>query len=198
MNNEENASTKLAIFALLVGILIALLLPHTGPLDAEMEYTGISSGAVEEHNRVLSYVLEQNPDVVLARTITNEVLRQAAKYRIAPGWIVSIMAYESWGLDSMAVSSAGARGLMQIMPLHVPELMVPCNVANTQDLFDVIKNICSGVYILSQKFDRCDGMPKCALLAYNGCVVRDEDPHRACYSYPQEIEDRILEFLAES
>jgi len=188
------------ILCFLVGVLTVLLLQNifTEPFVSAPEQVLSVSGYERTYDRTIKYLLKQNDDPVLVSEVANAVLENAAKTGIAPGLIVSIMSYESPGLDTLAISYAGAIGLMQIMPLHVPELAVPCGVQNTEDLFKVQENICAGVYILSRKMERCNDSPKCALLAYNGCVVRNEMPFRACYTYPTRVENHLLDFLGES
>lgn len=59
-----------------------------------------------------------------------------------------------------AVSSAGAMGLMQIMPANIKALKI-------EDPFDPLENILGGARYLKQLIDRFDGKLPLALAAYN-------------------------------
>jgi hypothetical protein len=95
---------------------------------------------------------------------TNEQMEKsirqaAAKYSLSPELIRSVIRAES-NFQVDAVSPAGARGLMQLMPETAKEL----GVAN---VFDVQQNIDGGARYLRQMLDRFGGDLKRALAAYN-------------------------------
>ena len=71
---------------------------------------------------------------------------------------------ENRALDSSAVSSQGAVGLMQVMPIHAGSY--GCASA---DLQTVDANICHGARILHTYIVRTRSVPR-ALRRYNGCV----------------------------
>lgn len=77
-----------------------------------------------------------------------------------------------------AVSSAGAVGLMQVMPFHV---FAECEALG--GLASVEGNLCAGTRVLERYLHR--GL-EYALLRYNGCVWEDAP----CTSYP----DRVMEY----
>jgi len=62
--------------------------------------------------------------------------------------------------NSRAVSTAGAMGLMQIMPANIKALKIA-------DPFDPLENILGGARYLKQLIDRFDGKLPLALAAYN-------------------------------
>lgn len=125
-------------------------------------------------------------DAVTGR-IDRGIARAAAKYQLPAGLIRSVIRAES-NFEVRAVSRAGARGLMQLMPATARELGV-------RDSFDIDQNIDGGARYLRQMLDRFDGDIRLALSAYNagpGTVARynGEVPYRETREYVQ----RVLRF----
>jgi len=86
-------------------------------------------------------------------------VREAAeKYNVDPDLIFAMMAQESGGVPG-AVSTAGAMGLMQLMPGTAKDLGV-------NDPFDPKQNIDAGVRYFKQMYDQFGTLDK-ALAAYN-------------------------------
>jgi len=82
----------------------------------------------------------------------------AAKYGVEPGLVKAVVRAES-GFNPTAVSPAGARGLMQLMPGTARALGV-------SDPFDAGQSVDAGVRYLKQQLDRF-GDVRLALAAYN-------------------------------
>lgn len=134
----------------------------------------------------VSEVATPAKDAVTAR-IDRGISRAAAKYQLPAGLIRSVIRAES-NFEARAVSRAGARGLMQLMPATARELGV-------RDSFDIEQNIDGGARYLRQMLDRFDGDIRLALSAYNagpGTVARynGEVPYRETREYVQ----RVLRF----
>ena len=103
------------------------------------------------------------------------------KYEIEIDLIKAIIEVESGG-NPLAVSSAGAAGLMQLMPITAKELGVT-------DRFDPEQNIDSGTRYLRRLIDRF-GSAELALWAYNAGPTAVESGHMPLET--QEYVPRVL------
>lgn len=102
---------------------------------------------------------ESRADTTSSQPVEKSIQQAAAKYSLAPELIRSVIRAES-NFQAGAVSPAGAKGLMQLMPETAKELGVT-------NVFDVHQNIDGGARYLRQMLDRFDGDVKRALAAYN-------------------------------
>lgn len=94
--------------------------------------------------------------------IARAVLAEADRHAISPILLLAVMAVES-SFDRYAVSVAGARGLMQILPAAHPQL-----IAGAADLSDPAINVRIGSTILRRYLDESGGDLDAALLRYSG------------------------------
>jgi soluble lytic murein transglycosylase-like protein len=91
----------------------------------------------------------------------DDIIKQASqKYGISEALIKAVIKVES-SFNPETVSSAGAKGLMQLMDATARGL----GITNS---FDPAQNIDGGTKYLSYQLKRFDGQEKLALAAYNG------------------------------
>ncbi|CAB3654476.1 hypothetical protein LMG24238_01326 [Paraburkholderia sediminicola] len=94
--------------------------------------------------------------------IARAVLIEAERQAISPVLLLAVMSVES-SFDRHAVSIAGARGLMQVLPAAHPQL-----IAGTTDLSDPAINVRIGSTILRGYLDASGGDLDAALVRYSG------------------------------
>lgn len=111
-----------------------------------------------------------NPKERLA--ILAAVHREATRESIPAELVLSVMHVESH-FRRFAVSSAGAQGLMQIMPFWKDEIGFP-----QANLFDIDTNVRFGCTILKHYLDRESGQIGPALARYNGSYGRRKYPDK--------------------
>jgi hypothetical protein len=87
------------------------------------------------------------------------ILAASQTYSLDPALVAAVIKVES-GFDPMAVSWAGAQGLMQLIP-STAQLMEVKNAFNPRE------NIYGGCRYLRQMLDRFNGDTRLALAAYN-------------------------------
>ncbi len=133
----------------------------------------------QNHVRPVEHSLERwgvNPE--LARKVAWPLVENAYEHGLDPATVVAIVLVESSGKPS-ATSFVGARGLMQIMPLHLGHW--DCG----PDMYEIEANLCYGTSILAWNLRRFGGDERRALLAYNGCVRGTNTPN--CHTYPDKV-----------
>ncbi len=91
---------------------------------------------------------------------------EARRAELAPELVLAVIDIES-NFDRFALSYAGARGIMQIMPFWLKEIGRP-----DDNLFDVPTNLRFGCTILRLYIDREKGDLAKGLARYNGSVGR--------------------------
>jgi soluble lytic murein transglycosylase-like protein len=117
-----------------------------------------------------------NPDV--AEQAAAALVTEAARLKLDPSLLGAVLLIENTPLNPSAVSSQGALGLMQVMPVHRG------NYGCAPDLVNIADNICHGARILKHMVRRTKSVPL-ALKRYNGCVRGRNTPR--CYRYPSRV-----------
>jgi len=114
----------------------------------------------------------------------------AQLHQVSPDLVKAVISVES-EFDQWAVSSKGARGLMQLMPDTARRLGVG-------DSFDARQNIFAGTQYLRQMLDQFGGDVDLALAAYNAgpnAVLRygGIPPYRETRGYVQKVQSQLGE-----
>jgi len=117
-----------------------------------------------------------NPEVAEQAAVA--LVREADRLRLSPSLLGAVLLIENTPLDPTAVSSQGAIGLMQVMPVHLG------SYGCFADLVNVDTNICHGASILKHMVRRTNSV-SLALKRYNGCVRGRNTPR--CYRYPVRV-----------
>jgi soluble lytic murein transglycosylase-like protein len=119
----------------------------------------------------------RNPE--LADRVAAAVVYEAGRARISPSVLAAVLLIENAALDTGAVSTEGAIGLMQVMPMHVGNYR-----CLSGDLLNVEANICHGARLLQMHLRRTRSLDT-ALRRYNGCVRGRNTPR--CQRYPVRV-----------
>ncbi len=108
----------------------------------------------------------------MRRDFLTSVHYEATRAGLDPQMVLGLIEVES-GFRKYAISNAGARGYMQVMPFWVEQLGT-----QEQDLFHLRTNLRYGCTILRHYLDIENGNLYRALGRYNGTLGRPEYPNR--------------------
>ena len=112
------------------------------------------------------------PDVWMRERLLTAIQYEAKRAGLDPQLVLGLIEVES-GFRPYAISIAGARGLMQVMPFWVRSIGAP-----EHNLFDLTTNLRYGCTILRYYLDSEQGNLTRALARYNGSLGRTEYPDR--------------------
>ncbi|HJV06768.1 MAG TPA: transglycosylase SLT domain-containing protein [Chromobacteriaceae bacterium] len=111
------------------------------------------------------------PDSWMRERLLTAIHYEATRAGLDPQLVLGLIQVES-GFKKYALSGAGARGLMQVMPFWVRQIGTP-----QQNLFDLTTNLRYGCTILRHYLDMEHGNLFRALGRYNGSLGRAEYPN---------------------
>lgn len=146
---------------------------------------------VPVQSRFTFYCTEASDSSLETASIDTLVRHYARKHALDPDLVKAIVKAES-NFDPTCVSSAGARGLMQVMPATAAEMEI-------YDLFDPSQNIAAGSRYLRRMFERFSGNLDLALAAYNaGPTVVDRyggvPPYAETHMYLENVKKYLNEY----
>jgi hypothetical protein len=148
--------------------------------------TRVDSAALEREvtkrlaHRPLAITLTRrlrNPE--LADRVAAAVVYEAGRVRMSPSLLAGVLLIENGPADSTAISTQGAIGVMQVMPVHIGSYG-----CLSGDLLNVEANICHGARLLNSYLRRTKSVEQ-ALRRYNGCVTGRNTPR--CHRYPLRV-----------
>ncbi len=123
---------------------------------------------VDMSGRLASTIADASERLRILRTVH----REATRADLSPELVLAVIQVES-NFDRYAISSAGAEGLMQIMPFWLDEIGHP-----DANLFHIETNLRMGCTILKYYLDRSGGKLFEALARYNGSYGKPDYPER--------------------
>lgn len=153
---------------------------------AKVARTRVDSAALEREvtkrlaHRPLAIALTRrlrNPE--LADRVAAAVVYEAGRLRMSPSLLTGVLLIENGPADSSAISTQGAIGMMQVMPVHIGSYG-----CLSGDLLNLEANICHGARLLNTYLRRTKSV-ELALRRYNGCVRGRNTPR--CHRYPLRV-----------
>ena len=124
-----------------------------------------------------------------ARRMAWAIVENSKARNLDPATVLAVLLIESMG-NPRATSFVGARGLMQIMPMHAGRWR-----GCLGDMYEIETNICYGTSILAWYMRTYRGDERRAMLGYNGCVRGTNT--RDCFRYPDKVARIRAGILAE-
>ncbi|MBC8023388.1 MAG: lytic transglycosylase domain-containing protein [Burkholderiales bacterium] len=124
-------------------------------------------------------VISRFPDEESARGFLALVRYESMRAGLDPHLVLAVIDVES-RFRKYAVSKAGARGLMQVMPFWVEQIG-----SRTDNLFQERTNLRYGCVILRHYLDREKGNLSNALARYNGSLGQPQYPSRVLKAWKE-------------
>jgi len=118
--------------------------------------------------RMRRYVKNKEERIAILKILHEE----ATRARLAPELVLAVIQIES-AFNRYAISSVGARGLMQVMPFWLKEIGKP-----HENMFDLRVNLRMGCTILRYYMDKEKNDKRKALARYNGSVGKRKYPDK--------------------
>jgi soluble lytic murein transglycosylase-like protein len=137
--------------------------------------------------KLARYVADETERMV----ILSSVFREAARQQIDPDLVLAVIHVES-AFNRFAISSAGAQGLMQVMPFWRAEIGRP-----QDNLTEIDTNVQYGTAILAHYLDVANRDLIDALARYNGSRGRLKYPERVVYTFRSRWQTQSADQLPE-
>lgn len=148
----------------------------------------LNAGNISNKN----YVAADVSNLTVDERIENAVQLYSNKYGVDSNLVKAIIKTES-NFDPNVVSSAGAKGLMQLMPEN-------CRDLGVEDPFNIEQNIEGGVKHIKEYIDRYNGDVEMALMAYNGgptrMMNRGVESMADIYKMPKETQNYVPKVMS--
>lgn len=144
-----------------------------------------------EVQSVQAYLTSHGAPSHRALQVSRQIVQQSKRWEMDPAFVTAVVSVENHTLVSDTASTAGALGVMQVMPFWRRSFADRCGT----DLHDDAVNICYGIHVL-KTFLRERGSEERALLAYNGCRTLER-----CGHYPRLVlsrRDAVRQSLVDS
>ncbi len=188
MNRKSSMADNLMDMAF-HSVLQATMSTESEPRQSSAESVGSVAAFPEQPNpATFSLNVSPNPPSETRKTIDQWIETASKTFGVKENLIRSVIQHES-NFNALAVSHAGAQGLMQLMPETARGLGVT-------DAFDPQQNIMAGTKYLKQMLDRYEGNNELALAAYNagpGNVDKygDIPPFKETQNYVHKVLSRV-------
>lgn len=127
---------------------------------------------VDMSNRLKRFVKSPETRIIMLKQIHYE----SSRVNVAPELVLALIEVES-AFDEFAISVAGARGLMQVMPFWLDEIGL-----SDKNLFKIRTNLRMGCTILRYYLDIESGNLTRALARYNGSLGRNTYPNKVIHA----------------
>lgn len=203
MNNKSDGSGDSGVFDIVLYSLLNSVANNTNYTQTSLDNSEVLGDILNNNvtSNINNYKVNQNStkEVTIesnnsdTNTKINMAVKSAAqKYGIDENLIKAIIKKES-SFNPNAVSSAGAKGLMQIMPFNFKSLGIT-------DPFNIEQNIEAGTKLLKQYLDKFDGNVEMGLMAYNAGpgTMRKRGvsaPHEL-YKMPKETQNYVPKVMS--
>ncbi len=159
-----------------------------GPLDSKGQptvFTGDDKSVIQQEAQIQQLLEEWGKGKGIDASYVDAAMNSSLKYGVDPRMGLALMLQESGG-NQDAVSSAGAIGLMQLMPGTAASLGV--------DPYDAMQNIDGGIHYLADQLVTFDGDFTKAVAAYNAGAqkVREYNgvpPYKETQNYVKAVQD---------